>query len=437
MANIEVKRNKDGEITGYRFRCCVGRDEHRKQVWRTVSIERPVGLTPKKEERLVSRLADEWEQEQREEYEKNKHRIVESTASVKSRITLEEFIDKNWMEKHVKDGKHTPDTIAFYESMSADIKAYFKRTNPGIKLNQVGKEEVLDYLVYMRTETRTKRGKPYSPTTIQHHFSTLRNIMSYAVYLDYIKEDPCKKLKTSDRPKRVSHEIDYLDEDEAIKFISCLESEEEINYWAKNKNSYLYWKCLINALMLTGLRRGELVGLQWRDVDEKKLMLRIRRNVTIDNSNKGEKDASKKIHVGETKGKDFRSVPITRHLMDLLLEYREEQSEKFKGKLTASDYIFCRSDNKSLPIYPTEPTRQLKKFVERHGIKDVSPHDLRHTAATLAMDSGASIKEIQKLLGHKDASTTLKFYTGIAEKTQRKTVEGIEGKLRPKEEEKK
>ncbi len=434
MATIQKRYDKNGELIGYRVRIYLGLDEHKKQVRRSITIDRPVGLTPKKEEKEVSRIADAWEQEQIEEYEKTKNRIAEVSFSVKSKITLEEFIDKNWMEKHVKDGKHTPDTVAFYDYMAKDIKAYFRDVSPGIKLKQVGKEDVLDYLVYMRTSAKTKNGRPYGATTIQHHFSTLRNILGYAVYLEYIKEDPCRKLKSSDRPRREDREVDFLDEDEALKFLTCLDSEEEKQFWERNRQSYLFWKCLVNVLMITGLRRGEVVGLQWRDLDEKNLVFKVRRNITIDTTNKSEKDPAKKIHIGETKGKKIRSVPISQYLYNLLDEFKKEQNEKYKNLLVPTDYIFCRSDNKELPIYPTEPTRMVKKFNDRHGIKNVSPHDLRHTAATLAIDSGASIKQVQKLLGHRDAATTLKFYTGITDKVQRQTVDGIEGILRPKKE---
>ena len=61
MATIEERKDKKGKVTGYRFRTCVGRDEQYKQVWRTVTISRPEGLTPAKERKEVERRADEWE----------------------------------------------------------------------------------------------------------------------------------------------------------------------------------------------------------------------------------------------------------------------------------------------------------------------------------------------------------------------------------------
>lgn len=429
---IIANKNKKGEVISYRVRCCVGRDEHYKQVWRTCTIPRPEGLTPAKELKEVERQADAWEQEVRSEFEKHKDRLTQERLSVKNKITLIQFIDDHWMAKHVKDGSHTPDTVSFYTHMSDDIKAYFKTVNPVLKLNQIDKEDILDYLTYMRTEARTKRGTPYGKTTIQHHFSTLRNILEYAVYVDYLKEDPCKKIKPGDRPKRETQEIDFLDEEQAVEFMSCLNSDEEGAYWKKIHGSHLLWKCLCNTLILTGLRRGELVGLQWRDLNRKELVLHVRRNVTIDTNHKEDKDPAKKLHVGELKNKDIKAVPISKYLLDLLEEYEKEQKAKYGDKLKADSYIFCRTDAPELPLYPTTPTRLMSKFIKRHNLPDVSPHDLRHTSATLAIESGASIKEVQSLLGHRDPAVTLKFYAAVTERAQRRTVEGIEGLIRPK-----
>ena len=81
------------------------------------------------------------------------------------------------------------------------------------------------------------------------------------------------------------------------------------------------------------------------------------------------------------------------------------------------------------PVYPTEPTRWQSKFVKRHNLPNVSPHDLRHTAATLALESGANMKQVQGLLGHADPTTTMQFYSAVTEQAQRRTVEGIESLL--------
>ena len=189
-------------------------------------------------------------------------------------------------------------------------------------------------------------------------------------------------------------------------------------------------------LILTGLRRGELVGLRWEDLQEDRTLY-VRRNVTIDTTHKGSSDRTEKYHIGELKTKESRKVYVSQFLYDLLAEYRQEQENIYGAKFLSSAYIFCRSDNLYEPMYPTEPTRQMSKYIKRHNLPDISPHDLRHTSASLAIEAGANVKDVQNLLGHKDPQTTLKFYASVTEKSAQRTVNEIEGLLRPQEKQKK
>lgn len=398
MATIEKKYRKNGEFFGYRFRACVGRDDKGIQVWRTASIDRPEGLTPKKEENEVKRQADKWEQEQKEAFERTQ------TKQDKTKITVFAFIDERWWKDHVMDGSHTPSSISFYQYMSEDIKDYFGDKK---KLNQITAEDVKRYIKYLNTEARTKNGDPYSATTIVRHYQTLRNILNYALRFGYLKDDPCKYLSVKDKPKKESKPIDFLAPDEAKRYITCLEKEP------------LYWKCLENVLITTGLRRGECIGLQWGDLDSNNLTLTVRRNITIDKTNEDG------YHVGKTKTGEERTVPISARLNKMLEQLKAEHDNKY-GTILPHGYIFCRDGNAYMPCYPTEPTRWTAKFVKRHNLQNVSPHDLRHTAATLALEGGADIKQVQELLGHKDPATTMQFYAGVTEEAKRRTVEGIE-----------
>ena len=399
MANITPRKDKQGNVISYKVLVCLGRDEQYKQIWRSCTIKRPEGLTPAKERKEVERLADAWEREQRQEYEKTNSRID------KNKITLAQFIRDHWWKDHVMDGSHTPSSISFYRNMSDDIIDYFGEKK---KLSAIDAEEVKRYIKYLNTEARTKKGSPYSNTTIVRHYQTLRNIINYAVRFRYLKEDPCQYLSVKDKPHNENKEIDFLAPKDAQRFMAALESEP------------LFWRCFMNVLITCGLRRGEAIGLQWGDIDAEKLSLSISRNVTID------KDSPEKYHVGSTKTGETRTVPLSPRVYSLLMNLKREQEERLGAVLMPSAFIFCNSSNGYKPLYPTEPTRWQSKFVKRHNLPKVSPHDLRHTAATLALESGADLKQVQQLLGHKDPSTTMKFYAGVTEEAQRRTVEGIE-----------
>lgn len=399
MATITAKKDKTGNITGYKVKICLGRDEQYKQIQRTTTIKRPEGLTPAKERKEAQRLADAWEQAQRAEFEKTR------SKEDKTKITFKDFVEKHWWPDHVKDGSHTPSTLSFYGHMSDDLLAYF---GPKKRLAQIDAEAVKRYIKYCNTEAKTKRGQPYSAATTQHHFNTLRTILEYARRFHYIDGEPCRDLTAKEKPRREKKPVDFLAPDEAKDFLSALDQEP------------LFWRAFMNLLITTGLRRGEAVALQWGDIDPDKQTITVQRNVTID------KDSPEKYHVGATKTGEIRTVPILPRVLALLAALKREQQEKYQSLLLPHAFIFCRTDDPYKPIYPTEPTRWQRQFTERRGIRKVSPHDLRHTAATLALESGANMKDVQVLMGHKDPSTTMSFYAGVTEEAKRRTVEGIE-----------
>lgn len=399
MATIDERKDKKGKVTGYRFRACVGRDDQYNQVWRTVTIPRPEGLTPAKERKEVERRADEWEAEQKAEYERT------HSKTDRDRITLSDFIKNHWWPDYVMDGTHTPNSIQFYQYMSDDIIDYFGQKK---RLKSIDGECVKRYVKYLNTEAKTKQGKPYSASTIQHHYKCLRNIFEYARRFRYIVYNPCDDLSQKEKPHRAAKKIDFLDVEDAREFLNCLDSEP------------LFWRAFVNVLITCGLRRGECIGLQWRDIDPVKLTLTIERNVTID------KYSEEKYSVGSTKTGESRTVPLSPRIYAMLMELKQEQEDRLQTVIMPGCYIFSRQADPLKPIYPTEPTRFMRKFVARHNLPDVSPHDLRHTAATLALEAGANLKEVQELLGHADPATTMEFYTGVTEEAQRRTVEGIE-----------
>ncbi len=398
MANITPRKNKQGEITGYKVRICLGRDEQNKQIVRAITLPRPEGLTPARERKEIERQAEEWERAQREEYELTRSKIS------KDKITFADFVNKHWWPDHVEDGSHTPSTLSFYGYMTRDLLEYFGNK----RLAQIDAETVKRYIKYCNTAARTKKGEPYSAATVKHHFSTLRSILEYARRFRYIQFDPCQDLSAKEKPQREKKKVDFLTPQEVDRFTDALEAEP------------LFWRAFMQLLLSTGLRRGEAVGLQWGDIDPDKLTVEVQRNVTID------RNAPDKYHVGKTKTGDSRTVPIMPHVLALLTALKREQEERFHAMILPAAFVFCNEKDPYKPIYPTEPTRWQRKFTERHNLRKVSPHDLRHTTATMALESGANLKQVQALLGHADPSTTMSFYAGVTEEGLRRAVEGFE-----------
>ena len=402
MASVKKVFDKNNNHTGWRARVCLGRDDSGKQVWRTHAFDRMEGLTPAKEEREIKRLAENWEKSERDKYKQ------EPVKKDKTRITFAEFVKDHWIPDHVNNGEHSPSSISFYEYMARNLVSYFGEK----RISTIDTETIKRWLKHLHTTARTKGGNPLSPATIKHQFATMRNILEYARRMKYIPCDPTMDLLQNEKPHREERQVDYLNAGNARRFLLCLEDEP------------IYWKCFLTLLITSGLRRGEAVGLQWRDIDFKDLRLSVSRNVTID------KNAPDKYSVGKTKTGKSRTIPLTTRMCAIFRQLKQVTEETYGCRLLPTAFIFHSDRDLYGPLYPTTPTRYVSKFVKRNGLPNVSPHDLRHTAATLALESGANLKDVQDLLGHKDPSTTMRFYMGYSETAARKTVEGIESLIR-------
>ena len=398
MANIRPHKNKSGEVVSYYIQICLGRDEQYKPIFKTKTIKRPKGLTPAREHKEVERIADAWELEQRKEYQTN-HSVID-----KEKIPFAVFVKEHWIPDHVMDGSHTPKGVRFFEDTSNKLIAYF---GPRKKLAAITTEDCKRYIGWMRTEAKQKSGKPYSQATIKHQYDTLRNILKYAERMDYIDRDPTIKLSEKEKPKVDNPVIEFLPPEQAKRFMDCLKQEN------------IFWQTLVTILITSGLRRGEAVGLQWQDIDMDEYTITVQRSVSID------KNSENKIHIGKTKTGKNRTVPTTKNVCEMLQSLKTEY-EKIGYAVLPTAFIFHSKDDPYKPIYPTHVTMWLRRFVTRNDLPKVSPHDLRHTAATLALESGANLKEVQELMGHSNPATTMKYYSGVTDEAKRRTVDGIE-----------
>lgn len=415
LKGIEIIKDANGRVVRYKFRCCIGRDEQYKQIWRTMTISaddsRISGLTPAKLENALFSLKREWDEQQKAEYDRS------HSKEDKTKMRFDTFVKTVWWVDHVMNGKHSSTTISFYQNMSDDLIEYFGRK----KLSSFVAEDIKRYTNYLNKTARTKTGEELSDTTKVRHYQTLRNILNYAMRFGYMdmNNDPCKLLTADDIPQNKSKKIDFLTPEQAGRFMSALDSEP------------IFWKTMLTIMVYTGIRRGEALGIKWEDIDYKKHSISIHRNITID-KNSDQKYAEKEPKTEES----IRDVPITPYIEELLTLLKKDREEKYNNTLIPlTAFVFSRENDPYKPIYPTEPTRFVRKFIERHNLPNVSPHDLRHTAATIALESGADLNQVQKLLGHKDPTTTMSFYAGVTDEGKRRAVDGIENII--KEEQKK
>ena len=175
MANIRENK-KNGKIISFRFIVCLERDVRGKQIRKYTTWTPPEGMTAAKAKKAAERAADAWENEIREEYQKQKELgSAYRLPPDKRRDDFVSFVNDTWFVLQIRGENDKPNTIAFYKNMTRIISEYFK----GSVLQEISPVDIQKYLVYLRTEFKSKLGKPLSAKTLRHQYGTLNLIFGY------------------------------------------------------------------------------------------------------------------------------------------------------------------------------------------------------------------------------------------------------------------
>ena len=348
----------------------------------------PEDLKQSQIKKEAEKAAEHWEEELREEYRKEQQAVKGGWSyqipADKRKDDFIDFIDNTWLPLQIHGGDHKPSTVAYYEYVIQDIKSYFA----GAVLQYIGPVDIQRYLIRLRTAVKSQYGKPLSAETVYHHYRALNMIFSYAEKLELIAKNPMKKV---DAPRKERKPVEALSKEEAVQFFKALHT------------CPLNFRCLLLLMATTGMRRGECLGLKWSDVDWKAATVKIVRNVTYTPQNG--------TMVGTPKtAKSVRVIPLMEGVLTLLLALKREVQRKHPNTVLQDAFIFPSEKNLFQPRNPTGVTHRVKRFMARNDLPDFSPHDLRHSCATLLLGQGADIKSVQEILGHANASTTLNFY---------------------------
>jgi integrase len=192
------------------------------------------------------------------------------------------------------------------------------------------------------------------------------------------------------------------------KEMKTIPADQLASFFDEAKDSGVYEMYYID--LATGLRRGELLGLKWDDVDLKNGILHIRRQIMRQNGAVVEAPLKTK--------NSYRSIAIPPDAIEVLKAQR--------SKTCGSEYVFPSPNGG--PISPDSVLHMLQRVLKRAGLERVRFHDLRHTFATLALQNGVDVKTVSGMLGHYSAGFTLDTYahvTTAAQKEAAKTMGSI------------
>lgn len=247
-------------------------------------------------------------------------------------------------------------------------------------------------LVRKKGNNGSKTKKPLSGKTILEHHRLLRAMLHRAVYWQLIVSNPAERVQPprAKKPKRRSYD------DEQTKIL--LENLEKLTVEDTK------YKVAIILTIFTGVRLGELMGLEWQDVDFRNGIISINR------SSQYLSDMGVFTKVPKTES-SIRDVAIPDFVVSLLEEYKcwyDEQKYQYRELWIDSNRLFVQTDGR--PMHPSTISKWFEKFVAQIGLPVINFHGLRHTNATLLIAQNIDVSVVVARLGHAQITTTLNFY---------------------------
>jgi integrase len=184
--------------------------------------------------------------------------------------------------------------------------------------------------------------------------------------------------------------------------------------YVKLENYRLY--SIVNTALDTGCRRGELLALKWTDLDEENGYLKVERSLIYDEE--GHRFSTPKTE------SSIRSIKIGESLIKELKQWKAHQNKmKMALRSTYKDEGLIFTTQTGKPLFPRSLTTEFNKAIKAAAVTKIRFHDLRHTHATICLEAGMSLKEVQERLGHSSIKTTGDVYAHVTNAMKEKSID--------------
>lgn len=386
MANIQERRDKTGKLISYSIRVHRGRDADGRQLkpW-TATFDVAPTWTEKSARKKAEAFAATFEKECRE-----------GTTS-DSRLKFSEYCDYVIELKEQRGAKHS--TIVLYRGLTSRIYPAIGH----LKLKDIRADHLNTFYTLLAQSGQNKRtGGGLSAKSILEHHRLISTVLDQAEKESLV---PFNVAGKATLPKLERREVTYFQPEQVEAIRDALELEP------------IKWQTLVHMLLITGARRGEILGLKWDKVDFEGSKIHICNNVLY-SADRGIYEDSPKTATSN------RYVTLPLETMKLLRKYRVWQNEE---RLRLGEYyqdqgfVFAQENGK--PMHPDSVTTWLDRFSKRHNLPHINPHAFRHTMASMLYFNGVDSVSISKRLGHAQVSTTANIYAHIMEEADQRNAD--------------
>lgn len=386
MANIQERRDKSGKLISYSIRVHRGRGPDGKQLkpW-TATFEISPTWTEASARKKAVAFAATFEKECRE------------GVTTDSRQKFGPYCEYVIKLKEERGAKHS--TISSYKDLSERIIPVIGH----IRLKDLRPDHLNDLYTMLAQDGQNKRtGGKLSAKSILEHHRLISAVLEQAAKEGLV---PFNVASRATLPKVERKEVNYFQPEQIAAIREALELEP------------IKWKTLVHMLLITGARRGEVLGLKWQEVDFERNQIHVCNNILY-SPDRGIYEDTPKTATSN------RYVTLPAETMKLLRQYRTWQNEE---RLRLGEYYqylgFVFTQENGRPMHPDSVTSWLSKFSKRHGLPHINPHAFRHTMASMLYFNGVDSVSISKRLGHAQVSTTADIYAHVMAEADQKNAD--------------
>jgi len=317
-------------------------------------------------------------------------RVESGKASVDDKITVREYLVDRWLPSIASTVR--PGTVRRYADI---VKNHIVPALGGIRL---AKLSALD----LQQLYADRLAKGFSPNYVRYDHAVLHRALGQAVRMRVIDRNVADLV---DPPRLVKSEATTWDAREVVKVLDLGDETDLAALW--------------RLALLGGLRRGELLGLMWEDVDLERGLLAIRRGLIAGSAGKWELGAPK-----TASGR--RTIALDTTCVSALRRHRAAQNaERLRLGAIWQDRGFIFTNETGGLLLPNALFLRFRRLIATAGVRVIRFHDMRHTCATLALIQGVHPKVVQERLGHATVAMTLDRYSHVTEGLQRDAAESI------------
>ena len=358
-----------------------------KQIAPTRTWTIPKGMTDKQAEKEAKRQWAKFEEE------------VKGGAMSCGTVKFDTFFTQ-WFDEYAALTVKAK-TMQTYRWLERRIRAEIGH----LRLDKITTRDIQRLVVKIHNEGKSTK-------TVKHYVSLISSVFRYAVKNQLVNKNPCTGI---DFPRDDSKEREIMTLPEVQQLFALLNEEPAEN---------LQYVIFLTLAVYTGFRRGELLGLEWRDIDLDSGLVSVRRAAY----------QSKELgHYTDTpkSKRSLRTLKLPLDVRDLLTQYRDHQSAyaaTMGDTWQNTGRLFTTSWDGS-SMYTNAPERFYKAFCATHGLQAVTLHSLRHLNASMLINAGLDVKTVQAAMGHAHASTTMNVYAHEFQTAQARSCEAVSNAL--------